>query len=333
MILAWTLFLLLAGVIAVAGFWLSRFADVIAERTGLSGSWVGLVLMATVTSLPELVTGVTAVRVENAPDLAVGNIVGACMFNLMLLSLVDLFYRPACMFTRASEGHALSTGYGAVMLAMVGLNIAAPLPEPALPLSLASIAIVPVYLLALRTTFDFERRRLLEPAEPAVAKYPGVTLRRAAAGYAASALGVVAAGLLLPGAALELGRQMGWSESFVGTLFLAAVTALPELVVTLSAVRIGVLDMAIANLLGSNLFNIVVLAVDDAAYPHGPLLSNVSRVHETTILTALLMNGMVTAGLIYRPRGRPAGAMSWVSLALIAAYALNAVILHRTPAG
>lgn len=327
MIFAWTQFLLLGAVVGVAGYWLSRFGDVIAERTGLSGSWVGLVLMATVTSLPELVTGVTAVRVEHAPDLAVGNVIGACMFNLLLLSLVDLFYRPACMFSRASQGHALSTGYGAVLLGLVGLNILAPAPLSWVPISFASLLIVPLYALALRTIFTFERRQLLEPAEPSVIRYPGVTLRRAILGYAGAAAAVLAAGFQLPRAALELAGAMGWSDSLVGTLLLAAATAMPELMVTLSAVRIGVLDMAVANLLGSNLFNMLVLAIDDLAYPGGPLLSSVDRGHAVSVLTALVMNGVVTAGLIYRPNGRPGGALSWASLALVAAYGLNAWLL------
>jgi len=327
MLIVWVTFLLLGAVIAVAGFWLSRFGDVIAERTGLSGSWVGLILMATVTSLPELVTGVSSVRVVGSPDLALGDALGSCLFNLLLLSVVDFFYRPVCLFARAAEGHALSTGYGVVLLAIVGVNLLAPAAIPGLPLSPATLLIVPIYLLALRNIFTYERRRLLEPVEPAVARYPGTTLRQAILGYLAAAAAVVAAGVLLPGAALDLAQAMGWTSTFVGTLFLAAATSMPELVVTLSAIRIGALDMAIANLLGSNLFNMVVLAIDDIAYPEGPLLSQVSSPHSLTVLTALLMTGIVTVGLVYRPTARPARAVSWVSLALIAAYGANALIL------
>lgn len=327
MLVVWTTFLLLGGVIAVAGFWLSRFGDVIAERTGLSGSWVGLILMATVTSLPELVTGVSSIRMAGSPDLAVGDALGSCLFNLLLLSVVDFFYRPVCLFARAAEGHALSTGYSVVLLAIVGINLLVPATIPGLPLSPASLVIAPIYALALRNTFTYERRRLLEPVEPAATRYPETTLRRAVLGYLTAAAAVVAAGVLLPGAALDLAEAMGWTSTFVGTLFLAAATSLPELVVTLSAIRIGALDMAIANLLGSNLFNMLVLAIDDVAYTDGPLLSHVSEAHSLTVLIGLLMTGVVTVGLVYRPTARPARAVSWVSLALVAAYGVNALIL------
>lgn len=326
-LIAWTTFLLLAAVIAVAGYWLLRFGDVIAERTGLSGSWIGLALMATVTSLPEIVTGVSAVRLVGDPNLAVGGVLGACVVNLALLSVADFAYRPACMFARASQGHALSAGYGVVMLAVAGLTLLAPAPVPGLPISAASLVIAPIYLLALRTIFTLERRTLMEPAEPAAARYPDITLAWAIAGYLLCASFVVGAALLLPAAAESIAEAMGWSSSLVGTLFLAAATTLPEMVVTISAVRIGVVDMAIATLLGSNLFNLVALAIDDVAYVEGPLFASVSGSHATTALVALLMTGLVTAGLIYRPAGRPAGTVSWVSWALIGAYGLNVWLL------
>ncbi|MFZ5718267.1 MAG: sodium:calcium antiporter [Pseudomonadota bacterium] len=327
MLVAWTTFALLAAVIAVAGFWLLRFGDVIAERTGLSGSWIGLALMATVTSLPELVTGIGAVRLVGEPDLALGDALGSCVFNLALLSVIDFAYRPACMFDRASQGHALSAGYGVVLMAVVGLSLLTPAPIPGVPISAATFLIAPIYLLALRTIFTFERRAMMQPPEPAAARYPDITLRRAVASYMLCAAFVVGAGLLLPGAASDLASAMGWTNTLVGTLFLAAATSLPEAAVVLSAVRIGVVDMAIATLLGSNLFNMVVLAIDDVAYVEGPLFSHASGAHLTTVLTVLLMTGLVTAGLIYRPAGRPAGTVSWVSWTLIAAYVLNVWLL------
>lgn len=328
-LVAWTIFALLAAVIAVAGYWLLRFGDVIAERTGLSGSWIGLALMATVTSLPEIVTGISAVRLEGEPDLALGDALGSCLFNLLLLSVVDFTYRPDRMFARASQGHALSAGYGIVLLAVVGLSLLTPVSAPGVPISPATFLIIPIYLLALRTIFTFERRAMLEPPERASARYPDITLRRAVMGYALCAAVVVAAGILLPGAAARLAEVMGWTSTLVGTLFLAGATSLPEAAVVLSAVRIGVVDMAIATLLGSNLFNMVALALDDLAYFEGPLFEAGSGEHLATVLSAMMMTGLVTAGLIYRPATRPGGTVSWVSWALIATYGLNLWLLFR----
>ena len=122
----------------------------------------------------------------------------------------------------------------------------------------------------------------------------------------------------------------GLSRSFVGTLGLAFATSLPEIAVSLSALRLRALDLAIANLLGSNLFNVVVLAIDDLAYLRGPLLADAAPAHAGTAVAAMLMTGLVLIGLVMRPQGRVLRVTSWVSIALVAAYAINAALLYLT---
>ncbi len=325
----WLEFAAIAVVIAGGGYWVSRCGDVIAERTGLSGSWVGLVLLATVTSLPELVSGVTSVSVQHSADLAVGDVFGSCLFNLLLLALIDLAWRRHQMFADATPGHVLSIGFAVIMLGIAGLNVLSGSRIGALPASieLATVANIGVYLLALRVIFTFERRQLLtRPTAAAPDGGSGPSLRVAIAGYGIAAVCVVAAGVLLPSATDRLAHAMGWTSAFAGTTFMAVATSLPELAVTLSAVRIGALDMAIAALLGSNLFNMVVLAVDDIVYD-GPLLADASGANAITLFSALMMNGLVAAGLIYRPLGRPLHAVSWTSLGLVLVYGLNVWLL------
>ena len=123
-----------------------------------------------------------------------------------------------------------------------------------------------------------------------------------------------------------LADAMGWNRSFVGTLFVAAITTLPELAVTLSALRIGALDMAIGNLLGSNLFNVAVIAIDDLFFTAGPLLGHVAPVHATTAFSAVIMSALAVIGLLYRPRSRVLRSVGWVSLGIFTAYLINTYI-------
>ena len=97
---------------------------------------------------------------------------------------------------------------------------------------------------------------------------------------------------------------------------------------TLAALRLRALDMAIRNLLGSNLFNVAVLAIDDALYLQGPLLREVQPVHAATAITAGVMTGMVMIGLILRPQGGLLRRVSWVSVGLVAAYLLNITLAY-----
>lgn len=154
------------------------------------------------------------------------------------------------------------------------------------------------------------------------------SLRQAMWRFAAAAMVVLLAASWLPFVALELATAMGWSRTFVGSMFVALVTTLPELAVTLSALRIGAVDMAIGNLLGSNLFNVAIIAVDDLCYSQGSLLSDSSLVHAVTAGSAIVMTGLAMIGLFFRPRSRVLRAVGWVSLGLLAVYLLNTYVLY-----
>jgi len=328
----WLQLALCLVVIGVAGWRLSRYGDILAEKTGLSASWVGLLLLATATSLPELVTGISAVTVANAPDIAVGDVLGSTVFNLLILVILDALYRKESLYTRAAQGHILSAALGALLIGFAGFSLL--LDQNGLGFALGHVGlysplIVLIYLAAMRAVFHYERHTLAEFTEAAAARYPGITLRRAWAGYLAAAAAIVAAGSWLPFVALDLAELMGWGQSFVGTLLVAAITSAPEVAVTLSALRIGAVDMAIANLLGSNLFNIAILAVDDVFYSPGPLLAAVSPSHVMTALTAVMMSALVIVGLIYRPRGRAVLGLSWISIGLFLLYLLNTWFLYQ----
>jgi hypothetical protein len=101
----WLQFVLCAALIGIAGYHLSRYGDAIAQRTALSGSWIGLALLATVTPLPEPATGITSVTVAHAPNLAVGDALGSCVANLVFLVVIDFFFRKEPVWHRASQGH------------------------------------------------------------------------------------------------------------------------------------------------------------------------------------------------------------------------------------
>ncbi|WP_413438463.1 sodium:calcium antiporter [Sulfuriferula sp. GW1] len=324
----WLQFILCMALIGFAGTKLSRYGDIIADKTGMGGTWVGLVMMASVTSLPELITGISAVTVADAPNIAIGNVLGSCVFNLAFLAAVDFLYRGESMYTRASQGHILSAGFGVMLLGFISFSLLLGGKAPALGhVGLYSPIIVLIYLAAMRTVYRYEQRQMAEYMEARAERYPHITLHQAALRYAAAAAVVVAMGLWLPFLGRDIAAQMGWGQSFVGTLLVALATTVPEMVVTVSAVRIGALDMAVANLLGSNLFNLLLIAVDDVLFTDGPILAHVSPMHLATALSAITMTGAAIVGLLYRPAGRLFKRVGWVSLFLFSVYLLNSCVV------
>jgi len=328
---AWLGFAICALVIVLGGVFLTRYGDAIADKTGLGGSWIGLVLVATVTSLPELASGVSAVSVAAAPDIAVGNVLGACTANLLILALLDFLKRGAPVYASVGSEHVLTAGLSILLFGIAGVGLA--LGNGGLQfargLGVHSVLLVLFYFVSIGVIHRYQRTHVAAFTDQEPDAFPGLSLRQVAARYAVAAAVAVAAGLWLPFATIDLAALLGWHQGFAGTVLTALVTTLPELVVTLTALRLGAIDMAVGSLLGSNLFNVLLLAVDDAAYAPGPLLAAVTPAHLVTAMLAMTMTGTALVALYYRSRQRWLRRGDWPSLLLAVLYLTNVSLMYQ----
>jgi cation:H+ antiporter len=229
---------------------------------------------------------------------------------------VDLLYPPSPVLTAADRGHLLAGSFAVVMLTVTVMGTLAPLPTSGITLGhigLSSPILLVCYLGAMRVIYRYQRRQRLaylqEHQEELV--YSEIGLGKTVLMFGLAALVVVSSGIWIPRVAVDLASFMGWHQSLVGTIFVAASTSLPELIVTLGALRLGAVDLAVGNLLGSNLVNLALLGVMDILYFKGPLLRAVSHDHASTGMMAILMTSIVCAELVYRP---PKKALRLVSL-------------------
>jgi cation:H+ antiporter len=327
----WLEFVIIAGAITVSGSRLSKYGDMLAEKTGMGRTWLGLVGLAAVTSLPELATGVSAILWVGVPDLTVGDLLGSCMFNLLILAVVDLLYRTGPVLTAAHRGHLLAAWFAVVMLgvAVMGLISSPPLTRLAIGhLDFSSPLLILCYLVAMRSLFRYQRREraIYLAGQEEVLLYADISLKTAAAKFGLNALVVLAAGTFLPRVADQIAQLMGWQESVVGTVFVAAATSLPELVVTLSALRLGAVDLAVGNLFGSNLINLGILGLMGLLYVKAPLLQAVSAKHLGTGVMAILMTGIAATEMMYRPEKKTLRWMSSGAFILAFLYAAHVFV-------
>ena len=325
----WIQFLATALIIIFAGVRLARYGDVLGEKSGLGRSWIGLVLIAATTSLPELFTGFGATALASLPDIAVGDVLGSCMFNLLILSFMDAI-QPEPLSTRAHQGHALSIGFGLVLVGVAGFGLLGGTHVPTFGwVGLSSPALIALYFVSMRLSFTHEQQRrtreLREVADEL--RYAAISKRRAALNYAGAAALVVGAAIWLPRLGAELARQTGLGEAFVGSLFVAITTSLPEIVVSLAAVRIGAIDLGIGNVLGSNLFNLLILGFDDVFYRPGPLLAAADASHGVAILAVITMNALFLIGLTYRVMTKRF-AIAWDTGAMAVVYASAVLLMY-----
>lgn len=318
----WLQFVVCTALILFSGARLSKYGDIIAEKTGLGRTWIGVILIASVTSLPELITGISSVAIFVLPDIAAGDVLGSCMFNLLILSVIDLRGGVEPLSARAHQGQILTAGFGILLLGLVCVCIAAAGLIPSLGwVSASSFVFIFVYVLAMRTVFLYEKRRvaqyLAEQSEEE--NYKEISKKRAYASYAANAAAIIAAATYLPHLGDEIARTTGLDRTFVGSFFIALSTSLPELVVSVSALKLGAVDMVYGNLFGSNLFNVGILAFDDLFYAQGPLLADVSSGHVVTASAATAMTAVAVVGLTYRT-SKKIFYVGWDSLGILAIY-------------
>lgn len=296
-------FCVCAAVIIFSGAKLSFYGDQIAEITGMGKAWVGLILMASVTSLPELITGISAVTIIDAPDLAAGDIFGSCMFNLLILSMLDAkIKRP--LFSIVKSSHILVVIFGIILLTVVGIAIYLHNQIPSLLwISSFTFLVIAIYLVSVWGIFKYEQADLINSGETrhAYTSYDKAELKSVIGNYALHALIVIGAAVFLPYFGEHIASYSGLGNSFFGTLFIAAATSLPELVVSIAALRMGSLDMAVGNLLGSNVFNMCILAIDDIFYREGSLFSAISPTHLLSVFIIIIMSAIVALGLLFKP--------------------------------
>lgn len=308
---------------------LSIYGDLISVKSGLAKAWVGLILMASVTSLPELVIGVSSVTVVGSADLAVGNVLGSCVFNLAILSLLDAIIPGQPILTRVANSNVLAATLGTILLCMVGIGLF--LSDEVMIMNWlagTSLAFLVVYLASIRILYSYglKETKMVQEATQSGDENQ-MSLRTVVKWYAVHAIMVIAAAVVLPYFSDQIALETGINQSFVGTLLLAASSSLPEVAVSISAARLGNVDMAVGNLFGSNIFNILLLTISDLFYVQGSLLKDASESNLVTVFATITMNAIAIAGLTFRPEKKKFRFLAWDTFLILLLYIFSMLFI------
>lgn len=315
-------FLVSAAVIVAAGSALTKFGDIIAEKTGFGRLLVGSILVAGATSLPELAIDINAVRM-GAADLAAGDLIGSSLFNLLILAVLDLTrYSHGQMLSKVSAAHALSATTSIALTSIVAVFIfLGPTLQDVTLLRLGpgSYVILAAYLIGIRIVY-FGQQQEKAPETSSESGESRRGLKGAAVGYIVAAGAILAAAPVLARAADDLAARSGLGGTFFGTTFVALCTSLPEVVATFSAVRMKAFDLALGNIFGSNCFNMIIFVALDAV-ENGSLLSSVSPTHVFTALCVIAVTSVVVLGQLFRVEKRQHHLEpdAWLAIVLILA--------------
>ena len=293
--------LLFAGsavLVIASGVYLARYGDVLADRLGWGRIWVGTILVAAATSLPELLTNIT-VATRDQPDLAGGDILGSNMVNMLVLAMVALLFGGRRFFQQVATEQRWLVVAALLLTGLVVVLIAFPIGLDLVSVGLSSILILAAYLGAMRLVYV--SLPIYQPVEHA-AGLP--SLRRAWALFGLASLGVIVAAPWLAFSVEEIAETTGLATSFLGVIAVALVTSMPEVSTSIAALRLGAADLAFGNLYGSCAFNVLILALADPFYRKGVLVEALGREHIAAGLMAVLLMSMGLVQVLVRNKAR-----------------------------
>lgn len=288
-------FLFAAAITVYAAIKLSTYADVISEKSTMSGMLVGTVLLAGATSLPEVTTSISAVMINN-PDIAVGNMLGSNLFNIFILAMFDLYFRQKQLFNEASRDHLYTAGLGLslTVLTMIALIVRVDLTFVGIgidALFIAALYGVGIYYIGKRPQQPSTEQEVEQEVGASVTDTTSV--KQAVVRFVIAALVIMGAGTALSVTGDQIAVVTGLGSSFVGSFLIAASTSLPEAVAVFVALKLRNVNLAFGSILGSNIFNMLIIAMSDIFYQNGSILADVSASHLVTAIGITILSVLV----------------------------------------
>lgn len=310
------IFIAAGAAIILASSRIVHYADMVAERTRLGQLWVGATMLALVTSLPELATDISAVRID-APNLAAGDLFGSSMCNMLIFAILSIWFAQSWRNHRFGTVEWLTWIIALLVTVEAMLFILFDVGLQVLNIGLGGILIASTYLVGARAVFrqsaaagqESRRQEIAAEAvgggnsvEPAKLTSHDQSMRRILAIFFAWAAVVLVAAPFLAYAAEELAEITNLGDTFFGIISLAILTSLPELASSIVAFRRGLPTMVLGNLMGSNGFNMLIILALDISLPRDSFLQVIAEVHALAALDAIVMMLVAMGGAFIMAR-------------------------------
>jgi cation:H+ antiporter len=320
--IALLIFLGSAAAVIFFGVRLAVYGDALATLTGWGRLFVGSILVALATSLPELATNITVVTLEVPnPGLAFGNVVGANMLNMFTLAAVALVFGGKLFLERVAPEQGYLIVVAVVLTSLALLFGAVRMDLAAFKIGLASVILLVVFVVGMWVVYKTRPAGGDDEEED-----PGMGLGKAWLMFLLVSAGVIVSGYFLGVSTDSIAEITGISSGTIGILLVSLVTTMPEASSTIAAARIGAMDLGVAGLYGSCAFNVTILFYADLFYRDGILVNQPEPVHfiAGTVAIGLMLTGLTL--ILTRNRVRRAVAAAGLS-AMAAIYIAAAVVV------
>jgi len=289
-------YLFLAAFIVYATLSLSYYVDVIDKRTTLSSALLGGVLLAAITSLPELITSLTSAIYLNQSSYAFGNVFGSNLFNLLIIAGVDLFFLRHMALNKVRGYLKLNMIVLAMYLTFlipVGLRLLGLVEDSFFQLDLGIV--IHLSTLLIIGLYLFSLKDLHAPEEKSEDDDSKLSMRQVVLRLIFWALVVVSSSIFITTTTDQIAIALNLNASFAGAIFLGIATSLPELTAVIALFRLKNYSVAMGNIVGSNAFNFLIIAMVDVALFDQSIFTRATlNASEFTNMTWLLLFGALS---------------------------------------
>lgn len=250
-------YIVVASLVVFCSIKASKYIDMLDKTTKLSGAFLGGVLLSAVTSLPELFTSISAVSLLGKPSLCIGNILGSDLFNITVLSLAALCCIKHFSKARISKGNILVTVFVLLIYIALLLNMFNILNFEIATVNIVSIAVVLLYAFGVRYLASDNSGSSKEDEEVKL------STKQIVVRFTLSSVAIVILSILMTYITDDLATKYNIGAGLAGAIFLGVATSLPEVSSTIALIRMRNFNIAVGNIVGSNLFNFLILCVAD----------------------------------------------------------------------
>lgn len=254
------LYVLAAGTLVFVSIKLSDYLNIIDQKSNISGAFLGGIVLAMVTSLPELFSSLTATVFVKNNSYVLGNVLGSNIFNMLIFALIFFIFFRSMVEKKVSKFFLISMGFTGALYVLVGIGglVFSQLGWLIGYFNPISILVVAVYVISILKT------PTIEEAEEEEEINENITLKKAIVLFVIFAVVLIGASIFTTYLTDAISEKFNLGASFGGALFLGVATSLPELTSTINLCKKKNFQAAYSDLIGSCIFNFLILSIGDA---------------------------------------------------------------------
>ena len=319
------IYLALAIAVVLLSIKASVYVDLLDKNTKLSGAFIGGVLLSAVTSLPELLTSLSSTVWLKNPGLSLGNILGSNLFNMTIIAMLIILWTSNFKKSNISKSHSYTAWVTLAIYVAVALNMLNIVNFEVVTISITSIIILVLYTLGVKTMSNDDSGTADEfKDETAVTTL--LSLKQIIIRFILVSIGLVISSILITYVTDIIAARLNLGASLAGALLLGIATSLPELTSCVSLVKIGNFNVSVGNIVGSNLFNFLIIFISDVLFIGGTVYDFVESQTRNLVIFGIISTMLMLTVLKIKDKVKNKYILYIPSIGIIVSYLLFMIV-------